>query len=291
MSYFPGPYRTPARSPWGARLLLLVALSLLLLFPLGLYWLAGGDVRSLLTRMEISQLASETDGLEEAEDGGGKRLELQGVSALLITELEPLLEEVVQGEKRSYQPPKVVAFEGSMESSCHDQQTVQGPFYCQFDETIYVDNAYLEKVLKSSIEAGDLSRGYLVCRLLAQHLQLRLGTIDRFRDELMSDAPGKPLEAQMQLERQCEFFTGFLASRSPTMKRFLADTDVSKVFPVLRDVNESLRIDALAGGAALADFGGILPDSERVRWLEDGRRIRNLADLKSLDPYAERPAK
>lgn len=291
MSYFPGHYPTPPKSPWGTRLLLLAALSILLLFPLSLYWLAGGDVRSLLTRMEISQLASDTEEMDDAVEGTGKQVELRGTSALLMSEMEPLVEQVVKAEKRPYQTPKVVAFEGSTESACHDQQSVQGPFYCQFDETIYVDNAYLDKVLKSSLEAGELARGYLICRLLAQHLQSRLGSFDRFRDALMSESVGKPLEAQMQFERQCEFFTGYLASRSQNMKRLLADTDVSKIFPALRELNETLRIESLGGGAAVADVGGLLPDEERLRWLEDGRRIRNLGDLKSLDPYNERPSK
>ena len=291
MSQFLGSSRTPGPSPWPARLLLLMALSLLLLFPLGLYWLAGGDVRSLLTRLEIAQLASDSDDLDEVGDGTTKRLELRGAPAELIAELEPLVEEVVKEAKRPYEPPRVVAFETAIESSCHDQQPVQGPFYCQLDETLYVDIAYLEQVLKSSIEAGDLSRGYLICRLMAQHLQTRLGSVERFRNELLSEAVGQPLEAQMKLERQCEFFAGFLASRSPTMKRLFVDTDAGKIFPALRELNESLRIESLAGGPSVADVGGLLPDDERLKWLEDGRRVRNVADLKSLDPYAEGPAR
>lgn len=286
MSRFPGTDRFPARSPWPTRLLLLTAISLLLLFPLGLFWLAGGDIRSLLTRMEIAQLASDTDGLDEAGDGEGNGVKLGGTSALLMAELGPLVEEVLKAENRSYESPKVVAFEAAIATSCHDQQTVQGPFYCQLEETIYVDNAYLDHVVKSSIEAGELSRGYLLCRMMAQHLQSRLGSMERFRDELLSEVVGKPLEAQMRLEQQCEFFTGFLASRSRTMKGLLLETDVAKIFPVLREMNELLRIESLSGAPAVADVGGVLPDEERSKWLEDGRRVRNLSELKSLDPYA-----
>ena len=149
----------------------------------------------------------------------------------------------------------------------------------------------LFRSLRSSIEAGELSRGYLLCRLMAHHLQSRLGSIERFQNELLSESLGKPLEALTQLERQREFFTGFLAARSPTMKRLWVDTDASKIFPVLRELNESLRIEALVGGAAVADVGGVLPDDERLRWLEDGRRIRNLADLKALDPYPDQSSR
>jgi len=289
MSYPIGPYRAPESSPWPMRLLLLAAISLLLLFPLGVYWLAGGDVTSLLTRLELAQLESETDDLDNPADPDQptvKQVELQGTPALLITELEPLVEELVKSEKRRYDAPKVVPFEGGIESSCHGLEPVRGPFYCQLDETLYIDNIYLDEILKSSIEAGDLSRGYLICRLLAQHLQSQLGSVERFQDELLSEESGRGLEAQTKLERQCEFFTGFLASRSATMKRLWLDTDASNIFPTLRQLNEVLRVEAVTGGPAVADTGGLLPDEERLKWLEEGRGIRTFADLKSLDPYA-----
>jgi predicted metalloprotease len=290
MSYPLGPYRAPESSPWPMRLLLLAAISLLLLLPLGVYWLAGGDVKSLLNRLDLAQLSTEPEDPEEPGEPDVKRVELQGTAALLLTELEPVVEELVKAEKRPYDAPKVVAFEQGVESSCHGLEPVRGPFYCQLDETLYVDNDYLDQVLQSSIEAGDLSRGYLVCRMMAQHLQTRLGSVERFRDELVSEESGQGFEAQMKFERQCEFFTGFLASRSPTMKRLWLDTDAANIFPTLRQLNEALRVEALAGGPAVADSGGLLADDERLKWLEEGRAIRNFADLKSLDPYANLPA-
>ena len=290
MSYPLGPYHAPEPSPWPMRLRLLAAISLLVLLPLGLYWLAGGDVTSLLTRLELAQLESESEDPDAPVEPSLKRVELQGTPALLITELEPVVEELVKAEKRPYESPQVVPFEGGIESSCHGLGPVRGPFYCPLDETLYVDNDYLDEVLKSSIEAGDLSRGYLICRLLAQHLQTRLGSIERFRDELVSEASGRGLEAQTKLERQCEFFTGFLAARSPTMKRLWLDTDAANIFPTLRQLNETLRVEAVTGGPAVADTGGLLADEERLKWLEEGRATRSRADLKSLDPYAPGPS-
>lgn len=292
MSYSPGPYRVPVpeSSPWPLRLLLLAAISLLVLLPLSLYWLAGGDVKSLLTRLELAQLQSESEDPDNPGESSGKRVELQGTPALLITELEPQVEELVKSEKRPYQSPKVIPFEGGIESSCHGLEPVRGPFYCQVDETLYLDNLYLDEILNSSIEAGDLSRGYLICRLMAQHLQARLGAVERFRDDLLSEESGKGLEAQTKLERQCEFFTGFLAARSATMKRLWLDTDAANIFPTLRQLNETLRVEAVTGGTAVADTGGLLSDEERLKWLEEGRATRSFADLMSHDPYSARPS-
>lgn len=273
-------------SPWPLRLGLLAVISLLLLLSVGGYWLAGGDLSSLLSRVELSQMAvdPEVDEVNPETEDGKLGPGLQGTPALLIAELEQLIEGLVKQRSQRWQSPKVVPYQGVIDSPCHDLEPVRGPFYCYKDETLYIDLDYLDRLLKSSIESGELARGYVLTRLMAEHLQSRLGSFERFHSSLLNDSADRQLATQMQLERQREFFTGFLIARSPTMKRLRRDSDSADIVPTLRRLNEEYRTESLPNGPPLADPGGLLTETQRLEWLEEGLAAK---DLKSMDPYSD----
>ncbi|HBH52283.1 MAG TPA: hypothetical protein DDY91_10360 [Planctomycetaceae bacterium] len=289
MSYSRGGPNSFEPSPWPWRLGLLAAISLLLLLAVGGYWLAGGDLSSLLTRLELSQMAvdPEVDEANPESEDGKLGPGLQGTPALLIAELDQLVEGLVKQRRLSWASPKIIPFEEVFDSPCHDLEPVRGPFYCYKDETLYIDVEYLDRLLKSSIETGELARGYILCRIMAEHLQSRLGSFERYHTSLLTDSADRQLASQTKFECQKEFFTGFLIARSPTMKRLRRDSATADIVPTLSRLNDEYRLKALANGVPLADPGGILPASQRLEWLEEGLAAK---DLKAMDPYSDMAA-
>ena len=71
----------------------------------------------------------------------------------------------------TYQPPKLVMFEGSVHSACGTQSSAAGPFYCPGDKQVYIDTAFFRE-LQNMGAAGDFAMAYVIGHEVAHHCLL-----------------------------------------------------------------------------------------------------------------------
>ena len=86
-----------------------------------------------------------------------------------------------------YRTPRIVVFDSTITSSCGQAiAAFHGPFYCQLDETIYLDAPLLQAW---SIEFGQFPVQMVVAHEWAHHIQLELNTLGGsiLEDELQAD--------------------------------------------------------------------------------------------------------
>ena len=67
---------------------------------------------------------------------------------------------------RTYEPPKMVLFTGSVNSGCGNATSAVGPFYCSADKTLYIDLSFFEQMEKQMGAGGDFGHSISLRLLL-----------------------------------------------------------------------------------------------------------------------------
>ncbi|HKI17204.1 MAG TPA: neutral zinc metallopeptidase, partial [Isosphaeraceae bacterium] len=75
-----------------------------------------------------------------------------------------------------YRPSKLSFFTTSLSGHCKVQAAVTGPFYCPVEETVYLDQSFLQLLDQRSRGHSELTLGYLIAHEVAHHIQNVIGT-------------------------------------------------------------------------------------------------------------------
>jgi len=79
----------------------------------------------------------------------------------------------------SYTPAQTVLFSGATEAACGYAQAAMGPFYCQLDQSVYLDLEFLDDLLnRVGAESGSFAVAYVLSHEYGHHIQNLLGLLD-----------------------------------------------------------------------------------------------------------------
>jgi uncharacterized protein len=175
----------------------------------------------------------------------------------------------------NYQKPKLVLFDGFVQSACGNAQAAMGPFYCPGDQKVYIDLSFYQDMEKQLQAPGDFAWAYVIAHEVGHHVQHQLGTgaeVDRVRRE----DPDRANEASVRLELQADCYAGVWAHGVFEAGALEAG-----------DVDEAIRASEAVGDDRLQRGAGrqVDPDSfthgssaQRRAWFERGRRGGEPAD-------------
>ena len=104
--------------------------------------LLGGDPSSLLQNLQEGSHTA-TGYTETAEDK-----ELAQFVSVVLAETETVWHEIFTEAGVTYREPKLVLFNGSVESACGIAGSATGPFYCPGDEKLYIDLSFYDELQK-----------------------------------------------------------------------------------------------------------------------------------------------
>ena len=270
-----GPGSTPSRAlPWGVLVVGLLGVGA----TAGLFKLAGGDFKSMWATIEELQV-------------GAPESKTAVVGADLPTPLREIAGRCDQYWKSieaptgpGYQSPRIVAFIDRVESECHDEQLCTGPFYCLATETIYFDVGFTDELVLRHPEAGPLARVYILGHLFAHHLQARLGTTDRIRDQLVDPevSPSERRRLRLKSELQADYFAGVWANHSSDFQSLLETATIDAAMRAVEAVVQEREKLGRDGRLLLPDAFSHGRIDQRVQWFLRGFES---GDLQEHDPF------
>ena len=94
----------------------------------------------------------------------------------VLASTEDVWTAVFQKMGRTYQPPTLVLFSGSVQSACGGATAAVGPFYCSGDQKLYIDLSFFTQMEKQLGAPGDFARAYVIAHEVGHHVQNLLGT-------------------------------------------------------------------------------------------------------------------
>jgi len=167
-----------------------------------------------------------------------------------------------------YQPPKLVFFQGQVQSACGMGAAAMGPFYCGEDRSAYIDLKFYDELRGRLGAPGDFAQAYVIAHEVGHHVQNLEGTLTKVHQQRQRVSKSQANELSVRLELQADFYAGVWGHY--VQQKGLLDVG---------DIEEALNAASAIGDDTLQQQsqGHVVPDSfthgtseQRIRWFRKG---------------------
>lgn len=169
---------------------------------------------------------------------------------------------------QQYRAPKLVIFDGGVNSACGYTSSAAGPFYCPGDYQVYIDLNFFRELQKMGA-GGDFAQAYVIAHEIGHHVQNLLGVsmAVQERRRSVSKVEGNHLSVLAELQADC--YAGVWAHHAHKDNQLLE----------AGDLEEGMNAAAQIGDDALMSRAGarIRPEAfthgssaQRQQWLYRG---------------------
>ena len=233
----------------------------------GLIWLlTGQDPSTVLQTIDPGTITTtqNTEYTANAEDQ-----ELYDFASIILAGTEDVWTQIFQKNGLTYVPPKLVIFDGSVQSACGGATAQSGPFYCSGDQSVYLDLSFFKDMKRQFGTTGDFAWAYVIAHEVGHHVQYLLGTLNQVNQKRARSNEKTANQLSVRLELQADFYAGIWAHYD--QKRFHSLEE--------GDIEEGLNIAAAIGDDRIQKntYGRSYPDSfthgtsaQRAKWLKKG---------------------
>jgi len=225
--------------------------------------LLGGDPTSLLQNVQVNEPTTNSNYSESAEDK-----ELAQFVSVVLAETENIWHEIFQEKSATYREPKLILFNGRVESACGIAGSSTGPFYCPGDEKLYIDLSFYNELQRRFKAPGDFAMAYVIAHEVGHHIQKLTGVMDKMNELRSRLSEEEYNKYSVKLELQADFYAGVWAHY--TQKEDLLESG---------DLEEALNAASAVGDDNIQkqSQGYIVPESfthgtseQRKKWFYKG---------------------
>lgn len=177
---------------------------------------------------------------------------------------------IFQANSRQYQDPKLVLFDGGVNSACGFASSAVGPFYCPGDRQVYLDLSFFRDLEQRYGAAGDFAQAYVIAHEVGHHVQTLLGVsakVDaaRQRGENLEGANG--LLVRQELQADC--LAGIWAHHAQRRLDWLEPGDLEEALNAANAIGDD-RLQQQARGRVVPDSFTHGTSAQRVQWFTTG---------------------
>lgn len=252
-------------------------------------------ILALLAAVVFKVDPSEILGVVGTLDGGGGAAtapagpraddELAAFTSVVLADTEDVWNAIFDASGKRYAEPKLVLFDGSVQSACGFASAAVGPFYCSGDETIYLDLSFFEELRTRHGAPGDFASAYVIAHEVGHHVQHLLGISDDVRQKkarASSEAVANDLSVRQEL--QADFLAGLWAHHAERSKSILEAGDVEEALGAAAAIGDD-RLQMEARGYVVPDSFTHGSSEQRRRWFLKGLQT---GDLNQGDTFSVR---
>ncbi|GAB3348523.1 neutral zinc metallopeptidase [Arachidicoccus ginsenosidivorans] len=171
---------------------------------------------------------------------------------------------------KSYSKPRLVMFEGSVQTACGGASAASGPFYCPGDRMVYIDLGFFQELSQRFNAPGDLAKAYVIAHEMGHHIQNLLGMtdqVDAARARLSEAAYNK---LSVKLELQADFYAGLWAHYAEQENIIQLDQgDIESALGAAGAVGDD-RLQKEATGTINPDTFTHGTSAQRIYWFKKG---------------------
>lgn len=169
-----------------------------------------------------------------------------------------------------YQQPRLVLFDGGVQSACGFASSAVGPFYCPGDRQVYLDLGFFRELEQRFAAAGDFAQAYVIAHEVGHHVQTLLGVsakvnAARQRGENVEGANG--LLVRQELQADC--LAGVWAHHAQRRLDWMEPGDLEEALNAATAIGDD-RLQQQARGRVVPDSFTHGTSEQRVRWFRIG---------------------
>ena len=243
-------------------------------------WLMGGNPLSVLNQVDLGSVLMEQSG--GTYQPTAEEEELAKFSSQILAGTEDVWAQEFKKMGRTYQPPRLVLFTGSVQSGCGGASSSMGPFYCSADQSVYIDLSFFSQMKQQLGADGDFAYAYVIAHEVGHHVQYLLGILDNAHQQMSRLNEKESNRISVRLELQADYFAGIWAYHDNKMFNSLEDGDIEEGLNVASKIGDDY-LQKQAQGYTVPDSFNHGTSDQRVRWLRKGL---NSGDVNGGDTFS-----
>ena len=243
-------------------------------------WMMGGNPLSVLNQVDLSSVMT---GQETAYEPTAEEEALAKFSKQILAGTEDVWAQEFKKMGRTYEPPRLVLFTGSVQSGCGGATSSSGPFYCSADQSVYIDLSFFSQMKQQLGADGDFAYAYVIAHEVGHHVQYLLGILDDAHRQMSRVSEKESNRISVRLELQADFLAGIWAYHDNRMFNSLEDGDIEEGINVASKIGDDY-LQKQAQGYTVPDAFNHGTSAQRVRWLKKGLRSGNVNNGDTFSP-------
>lgn len=243
-------------------------------------WLMGGNPLSVLTQADLGSMITQQGG--GTYEPTAEEEALAKFSSQILAGTEDVWTQEFKKMGRTYQPPRLVLFTGSVQSGCGGASSSMGPFYCSADQSVYIDLSFFTQMKKQLGADGDFAYAYVIAHEVGHHVQYLLGILDSAHQQMSRVSEKESNRISVRLELQADYFAGIWAYHDNQMFNSLENGDIEEGLNVASKIGDDY-LQKQAQGYTVPDAFNHGTSAQRVRWLRKGL---NSGDVNGADTFS-----
>jgi predicted metalloprotease len=245
-------------------------------------WFMGGNPLSVLNQVDVGTILSGQSSTSNYEPTAEEDA-LATFSAQILAGTEDVWSKEFEKMGRTYKPPRLVLFTGSVQSGCGGATSSSGPFYCSADQTVYIDLSFFTQMKQQLGADGDFAYAYVIAHEVGHHVQYLLGTLDKAHSQMSRVSEKESNRISVRLELQADFYAGIWAYHDNEMFGSLEDGDIEEGINVASKIGDDY-LQKQAQGYTVPDAFNHGTSAQRVRWLKRGISSGDITDGDTFSP-------
>jgi hypothetical protein len=177
--------------------------------------------------------------------------------------------------KTDYKAPKLVLFDGSVNSACGSAKTSSGPFYCPADSKVYLDMGFFKYLEATAGNDSDFARAYAIAHEVGHHIQNLRGTSSKVRQLKSGSTKTKANELSVRQELQADCLAG-VWGHATAQRGLISDQDITKALNTATQIGDDYLQKQSKGGHVVPESFTHGSSQQRVNWFKRGLDTGNI---------------
>ena len=233
-----------------------------------LTWATGGNLGDFLAGSGLL----ETNVTEQTADGSAftaEEEELAKFSRQILAGTEDVWTEQFKKLGRTYEPPKMVLYTGSVQTACGGGQSSMGPFYCSADQCLYIDLSFFTSMKQQLGADGDFAYAYVIAHEVGHHVEYLLGSLSKAHEQMSRMNATDANKVSVRLELLADFYAGVWAYHDNQMFGSLEDGDLEEAIHCAQVIGDNYLQEKARGYSQPETFTHGT-SKQRMKWLKLG---------------------
>ena len=234
--------------------------------------LSGGSLGDVFNSVVSNPELLNVNVVEQAEGGReftAEEQELAKFSKQILAGTEDVWTAEFQKLGRTYEPPKMVLYTGSVQTACGNGQSSMGPFYCSADQCLYIDLSFFTSMKQQLGADGDFAYAYVIAHEVGHHVEYLLGTLGKAHEQMSRLNQKDANKVSVRLELLADFYAGVWAYHDNEMFGSLEDGDLEEAIRCAQVIGDNYLQEKARGYSQPETFTHGT-SKQRMKWLKLG---------------------
>ena len=244
-----------------------------------LFLMTGGDLGKVLQIIGGGGTTSEY--VESSSDGSYVGSEEEEELALFTRQILASTEDVwdrkFEEMGRTYDPPTLVMYTGSIQTGCGAGSAAMGPFYCSADQKVYIDLSFFRDMKKTLGADGDFAYAYVIAHEVGHHVEHLLGILDEAHAQMSRVSETEKNKLSVRIELLADFYAGVWGYHENAMFGSLEEGDLEEAINAAQKIGDDY-LQKKARGYSMPESFTHGTSAQRIKWLKKGLKSGNMKE-------------